>query len=1073
FHALYLKINTVDLIKEERLLVNEIRAAVSENKNELEISFLSDFFLYFSDYINASISADDYEYLQNKIEKFRNLWEKYSYYNNNYFDELRPYLELLNAYYGANDKRNEIFLEKLGLRQNEKVSSVGQKEFDDILANANNILRVITGGYHSKGISAILSEKKVSHAVITPYVDGEIETVIRNYENSALRQAGFPAQTLALTLASQASDVKKADLFFNWAQKNLKELSFENNAFLLVEKLNEAAGGTVIFTLDKSEGIVYVKSGSAVKPFAVISKNEDGKIIIQRHVKFSALKAQPQKSVAAKRFLKEFYAIFNIASLNFGSNAFAFNSYPALKNIAVFAAKNNLAFGNGLIFDIAGISQPGETIDGVETRLVARLPDFLQKAVNENRIKKEDFKENNSWLKFLWVSGLLSDFIPSLQRRNKISVFKAVFIAPFSELNQISAAIAAKIQGDERLYLRFIDAHNYDGEQKIKLESGLKRIYDVCVKLSQKNASLSSLKRNMYFLHLSYNFKNIFNTLGQNAVRIFRGEKLIGLAVMTMENRSKRFIVREKTREILEERLSDIIQKFPDAQIERDENKNLTAISIDSQRYERLQPFIRSFFYQGETGGLGKEVNVSLSKAAGDIIYNPQKPQVKELLQQLSLLGVKIGFVKALNGRSYLTLTDTASGAANYSIEIYARGLDENESGAIKQFAFFPKGDGGKISGENIDKLSSLRAFKSKALPEAVDKIISYGKSLSDNPKPQTDAADEVSFDLIKTDARFELLSGLIQLLFDYGPDLKAKLRDLPKANVARLYFENLGITFEADGLRYLNKDSINVYYQGEKVLRIVFGKAYHGNMFHNLTSVIDVSSREKELRREKDIDLFYFLDLLGVNGLSGKENNAQKVLRLLLDYQPSKNTTGHDLSRYQTDGLSDEQFNSLKSIAETAQLQNGGLATFYFKPSKQKEAQGLILKIKENRKNALLSGATDYYLQKNQEAFKRAALGFCAQFFKDGAKADELKSKYAAFIAQDGFYGDLQNKYKISANLDGTYIDIEDGKVFVWSNFLYDADGKPLRYLSRRQINNSSEIQNEKAAEFIDEILN
>ncbi|MDR2192276.1 MAG: hypothetical protein LBO62_05310 [Endomicrobium sp.] len=613
FYTIYNSINPVALIKEERELINVIRTAIADNASEAEISFLSDFFLYFADYMNASISADDYEYLKNKFAKFEVLWSKYSYYN--YLDYARPFFDLLNAYYGANDKRNEIFLKHLniaGAAQNEKNTGLEKREtLEEILRRTKNILIVITGGYHSKGIGELLNQKKISHAVITPYVNGEIGETLKNYENQALRQAGFPAQSLALTLASQLPDAKKAELFFNWAQKNLADISYEENERELINKLNEAAGGHIIFSLDN--GVIYADNGSQARAFADISKSPQGKIIISRRDKFDNLPAQsPSAAINSRRFLKDFYAAFNITSLNFGANAAGLNVYPILKHIAKIAAKNNLLYGDGLIFDIAGIQEPGETIDGVETRLIARMPEFLQRAINENQIKKEDFKEENTWIKFLWVSGLLNDFIPSSKRVNnskRESVLKriflplkALFISPFSELSQISAAAAAKIKGDETLYRNFIDAHGYEGAQKAQLEAGVQTIYDAYLKLSLKGANSFRIKTKIVALHFSYNFKNILTAFGHNALNVFSGKKLIRLAVMTLSSEFGRFAVRDKTRKTIEDNLDKIIEKFPDASIERDENSNITGISIASERYGELQIFVRAFFARSADG---------------------------------------------------------------------------------------------------------------------------------------------------------------------------------------------------------------------------------------------------------------------------------------------------------------------------------------------------------------------------------------------------------------------------------------------------------------------------------------
>ncbi|MDR1196638.1 MAG: hypothetical protein LBL00_09230, partial [Endomicrobium sp.] len=273
---LYLQINPVDLIKEERNAENEIRILLSEDTSELEISFLSDFSLYFADFMNASISAEDYEYFQKKFSKFESLWKKYSYYGD-VLKPARPYLELLNAYYLANDKRNEIFLDVLGIKDNQENSLRGGESFEEVLSSGKNVSVVITGGYHSKGITEILKRKGISYAVITPYIYGETETTLKKYENLALERAGFPAQALALSLASQAADIKKAELLFNLAQKNLSGISYEEkNINYFIDKLNEISGGYLTFFRDGQT--VLIDRDGVKKEFADILEDENGKI---------------------------------------------------------------------------------------------------------------------------------------------------------------------------------------------------------------------------------------------------------------------------------------------------------------------------------------------------------------------------------------------------------------------------------------------------------------------------------------------------------------------------------------------------------------------------------------------------------------------------------------------------------------------------------------------------------------------------------------------------------------------------------------------------------------------------
>ena len=209
------KINPVALVSEERLLVEQLRIALSETKSEIEVSFLSDFFVYLSDYMRTSISADDYAYFKSRFDKFQKMWDKYSYYNNMY--KLQADFAFLEEYYNVNDRRNEIFIDQI---TKENVLSKGKNSSPEIniditslLSGNKKIIVCITGGFHSKGFTEILDEKNISYAVITPNIRAGVGNVINNYENLALEQAAIFSQTLALALASQSSNAKLQNSF--------------------------------------------------------------------------------------------------------------------------------------------------------------------------------------------------------------------------------------------------------------------------------------------------------------------------------------------------------------------------------------------------------------------------------------------------------------------------------------------------------------------------------------------------------------------------------------------------------------------------------------------------------------------------------------------------------------------------------------------------------------------------------------------------------------------------------------------------------------------------------------------
>ena len=77
--ALSRSVNPLDMIQEERHLIERLRASFSYDQTEYEISFLNDFYGYFSDYLQNSLMPDDFAYFVSRFDQFRELYAKYSW----------------------------------------------------------------------------------------------------------------------------------------------------------------------------------------------------------------------------------------------------------------------------------------------------------------------------------------------------------------------------------------------------------------------------------------------------------------------------------------------------------------------------------------------------------------------------------------------------------------------------------------------------------------------------------------------------------------------------------------------------------------------------------------------------------------------------------------------------------------------------------------------------------------------------------------------------------------------------------------------------------------------------------
>ena len=72
------KINPLELIKEERKLLDEINEKFSQNDSQRDIIFIVGFMKYLTAFLSGMITADEYEYYQAHKEDFDALWVKYA-----------------------------------------------------------------------------------------------------------------------------------------------------------------------------------------------------------------------------------------------------------------------------------------------------------------------------------------------------------------------------------------------------------------------------------------------------------------------------------------------------------------------------------------------------------------------------------------------------------------------------------------------------------------------------------------------------------------------------------------------------------------------------------------------------------------------------------------------------------------------------------------------------------------------------------------------------------------------------------------------------------------------------------
>ncbi|WP_413853717.1 hypothetical protein [Candidatus Ruminimicrobium bovinum] len=215
-------LNPVQLLEEERTLIEQIRYAISYDKTEYEIAYISDFEEYFEKYLKYGLTSKDWHWTKKGFNKFRQLYTKYAVVDR--IKEIEKDFFELDKYYNINDERNSIFVNNiLDEKIADKIKKPGTRTVKEIIKNSKEVIIVVAGGYHSDELSKILSEKSVNDIVITPNITGDVEKANNKYKQTIKEQSVLQAQALAFRIASCSDDVNQQKLILKAGIEALKK----------------------------------------------------------------------------------------------------------------------------------------------------------------------------------------------------------------------------------------------------------------------------------------------------------------------------------------------------------------------------------------------------------------------------------------------------------------------------------------------------------------------------------------------------------------------------------------------------------------------------------------------------------------------------------------------------------------------------------------------------------------------------------------------------------------------------------------------------------------------------------
>ncbi len=384
-----LKYNPIELVKEERKLIDVLRTLLSDTETELEISYISDFEQFYKGYLTASLTATQWEYVKLGLDKFKELYAKYSVSND--IEKMEKYSKLLTEFYDVNTERNNIFIQKMGL-STKSVSPVHPfTRSPDIFSKAKNIIVLVAGGYHTDGISELLNKKGISNITITPNITNSTQKSRTEYEYLVQQQAMSVKQMIALGLISNKSPKEQV---LAVALSLLKNSNLDGiNINILAQQLNQIFSRNINISLTEEGKQIEVtfEDGST----QIIDVDKDIATVISDQ-DMQQLPARPLLQVSGDKLqtlLKQVANTVSKTTLNYGTDIFVPQVYQISEDVCLFMVENKLYLGNGAVWEIANSEYDGQALNGVEPVIYEYMPEYMQRSMlskqRRNAIKRK------------------------------------------------------------------------------------------------------------------------------------------------------------------------------------------------------------------------------------------------------------------------------------------------------------------------------------------------------------------------------------------------------------------------------------------------------------------------------------------------------------------------------------------------------------------------------------------------------------------------------------------------------------------------------------------------------------
>ena len=370
------------MIKEERKLIDTLRTYLSDTHTELEIAYISDFENFYKSFVTAELTSAQWEYVKVGLEKFKELYAKYSVQND--VAKLQKYETLLTDFYNVNTERNYTFLKNMNILSSDH-PTLRPSELPNVLNSSKKILVLISGGYHTEGITEILNKNNISNITITPEVTKVSSSTRNTYENLVAKQAMSVRQMIALGLITNKniSSAEQVSAVMNTMFRNNPPNNINVN--MLATYCNQIFNQDVSFSVlpdGKTIEVSFPDGTNQTIDVAGEVVNVAKELTTPSLGEEESLKFSPGKFVQLTgEKLKRYVNFINKTSFEFGKDIFAPQIYQISKDVCAFLVENKWYLGNGAIFDIAMSNYEGKSLDGIEPIIYEYMPGFMQEGL--------------------------------------------------------------------------------------------------------------------------------------------------------------------------------------------------------------------------------------------------------------------------------------------------------------------------------------------------------------------------------------------------------------------------------------------------------------------------------------------------------------------------------------------------------------------------------------------------------------------------------------------------------------------------------------------------------------------